>query len=85
MSMTYRAISSHLTGRPADQQATTTQAVTRTPEPQPFGCTPTITCTPWEGLYMINEGTPPVETVDDNLGGTNQDLEHFLATLMYGE
>lgn len=85
MSMTYRAISSHLARRPASQQAPATPMTTTAPEPQPFGCAATMMCSPWEGLYLINDGTPPAETEYDETGATSNDLEHFLATLMYGE
>jgi hypothetical protein len=40
---------------------------------------------PWEGLYLINDGTPPTGAGDDETGTTSNDLEHFLATPMYGE
>ena len=83
MSMTYRVISSHLTHRSSDRHVPATPAATVTPDPQPFGCAATMMCSPWEGLYLINELTSTSTNREVETGTPSNDLDHFLAALMY--
>jgi hypothetical protein len=62
--------------RPCSQEAVRS-------EPQHHAASGTISCAPWEGLYMehAEAAEPAVET---GFPGSTE-LERFLATLMHGE
>ena len=94
MSMTYRAISSAFTRQHADRQVPTIPAVNPAPEPQPFGRSGTLMCSPWEGLYLVGDpgtassggyGREAASADGDQPESSGNNLDHFLASFMYGE
>jgi hypothetical protein len=47
------------------------------------GPTESITCSPWEGLYVEVDGT--AEPAFDNSVEISAELDRFLSSIMYGE